>query len=357
MRKRRRLQNERSFMMENLENKQNKGQFYTVTNPFKLNPVYTWYDAIPNMAEETILEPFAGSNNIIKMIQEINVAQPAGWQAYDIEPPTINKTPEYPVEERDTLANFPSGYRVGITNPPYLARNSATRRGLDYPDTEHDDKYKEAIEQMLIHLDYVAAIIPESFITSGLFTDRLDKVISLNVKMFEDTETPVCLALFNKEHMEETEVYRMNLLLGTLSDLREELKYIHDHKSDIGNQLEFNSPDGSIGLRLVDNTKEDSIVFFEGENIDPSKVKNTSRANTRVAGLDFETDADRQKFLEVANELLATYREKTQDVFMTSFKGLRADGKYRRRLDFKTARAILAKAYELTMGVNIKKRR
>ena len=53
---------------------------------------------------------------------------------------------------------------------------------------------------------------------------------------------------------------------------------------------------------------------------------------------------------EVANELLATYREKTQDVFMTSFKGLRADGKYRRRLDFKTARAILAKAYELTMG-------
>ena len=34
-------------------------------------------------------------------------------------------------------------------------------------------------------------------------------------------------------------------------------------------------------------------------------------------------------------------RYKTGDVLLTSFKGLRADGKYRRRLDFKTAQMVM----------------
>ena len=42
-----------------------------------------------------------------------------------------------------------------------------------------------------------------------------------------------------------------------------------------------------------------------------------------------------------ANQLLETYRTQTHDVLMTSFKGLRQDGKYRRRLDYATARALL----------------
>lgn len=334
-------------MTDYLENKRNKGQFFTIANPFKSDHFYKWYEAIPNIADSIILEPFAGSNNIIDMIQNINVEQPRGWRSYDIEPSEVNKTPEYPVEYRDTLSDFPEGYRVGITNPPYLAKNSATRRGLYFPNTEYDDMYKESLDKMLSHLEYVAAIIPESFITSGLFTERLDKIISLNTRMFDDTDTPVCLALFNGEDTEDTEIYRGDEYLGLLSELEHELSHIINVGLPNGQKIDFNMPDGNIGARLVDDTKGDSIQFFKGEELDSSKVKPTSRTNTRISGLSFDSDLERVRFIEIANNLLMSYRKETKDVFMTSFKGLRSDGKYRRRLDYKTARSLLARAYVL----------
>lgn len=325
----------------------NKGQFFTTTNPFRLNAFFEWYNKIPNISTQTILEPFAGSNNIIEMIQDINVEQPEGWACYDIQPSHQNKTPEYEVIERDTLKSFPKEYAIGITNPPYLAKNSATRRDLDFPETDYDDIYKESLLQMLNNLDYVAAIIPESYINASLFEERLDKVISLNVKMFEDTEVPVCLALFVPEETDETEVYRMDLLLGTIEELRQELSIIEGGDKEINKLWTFNDPEGNIGVSLVDNTTEDSISFFVGETIDSEKVKPSSRAFTRISGPDFSSEEQRIQFIEIANNLLFSYRNKTQDVFMTSFKGLRKDGKYRRRLDFKTVRSLLTKSYEI----------
>ena len=79
--------------------------------------------------------------------------------------------------------------------------------------------------------------------------------------------------------------------------------------------------------------------FFEGEKIPSESIKVSSRSFTRVSGL--PDDIDRKEFLKECNIILADYREKTKDVLMTSFKGLRKDGKYRRRLDFKTVKSIL----------------
>jgi hypothetical protein len=45
-----------------------------------------------------------------------------------------------------------------------------------------------------------------------------------------------------------------------------------------------------------------------------------------------------------ANIILDEYRKETHDVFLTSFKGLRSDGAYRRRLDWDTASRILGTA-------------
>ena len=45
--------------------------------------------------------------------------------------------------------------------------------------------------------------------------------------------------------------------------------------------------------------------------------------------------------IDMLNTTLATIREKTHDVFLTAFKGLRRDGYYRRRLDWALARAIV----------------
>jgi hypothetical protein len=64
---------------------------------------------------------------------------------------------------------------------------------------------------------------------------------------------------------------------------------------------------------------------------------------TRIS---IDTEIDTVGIINKANEILKDYRHNTQDVFLTSFKGLRRDGKYRRRIDFKTIRSILNKAVE-----------
>jgi len=113
--------------------------------------------------------------------------------AYDINPGSSE------VEKRDTIQNFPQGYKLIITNPPYLAKNSACRKKIAFPTTEHDDLYKLCLEIMLKNCDYVGAIIPASFINAGLFQERLHSYTLLSSQMFTDTENPVCLALFSPQ--------------------------------------------------------------------------------------------------------------------------------------------------------------
>ena len=95
-------------------------------------------------------------------------------------------------------------------------------------------------------------------------------------------------------------------------------------------------------MKTVDNQKENKSKIFDGNNIKPEDIKVSSRAFTRVSGLP-ET-VDKEEFFAVCNKILEDYRAKTKDVLMTSFKGLRSDGKYRRRLDFRTVRCIMNRA-------------
>lgn len=242
------------------ENKRLLGQFFTITNPFSTNIFYKWMELIPDNANQIILEPFAGSNNIVAMIQSLGFQN--SWSCFDIEPPEINKTEEFPIVKQDTLTNFPKGFSVGITNPPYLAKNSATRRKLNYPDTEYDDLYKLCIDTMLKNLDYVAAIIPESFITSNLFHERIFAIVSLTCKMFEDTECPVCLALFVPESQkiklnlkDNFKIYNQERFLGTYK----QLKSFDFQEVDTKIHWEFNSKTGSIGVNCIDSPREASF--------------------------------------------------------------------------------------------------
>lgn len=314
------------------DNKRQYGKFYTFVNPFDNVVFRDWFKGILSFEEITILEPFAGANNIVAMLHEIGYKN--RWDCFDIEPPLHSDFEEYSVVQRDTLKGFPQGYTVAITNPPYLARNSATRRGLEFPNTKHNDLYKYCLEVMLDNLDYVACIIPESFITQDLFHNRLYAVISLTCKMFKDTDCPVCLALFNPTGTDDFLVYQQEEFLGTYSQLKE---YLVESNTNV--DWKFNDRTGTVGIKCVDNTKEASIEFVLGETIDPNEIKNTSRAITRVAGL--PSSIDLELFIEKCNEKLFTYRTQTKDVFLTPFKGLRRDNTYRRRLDFKTARSIL----------------
>lgn len=320
------------------DTKRLRGQFFTTTNPFNLDPFHKWFKSIPCFNEAILLEPFAGANNIVGMIMDLGYKN--SWSCYDIEPVNSDDNATgIPVAQRDTLSDYPQGFHIAITNPPYLAKNSATRRGMPFPDTKHDDLYKLSLEVMLAETPYVAAIIPESFITQGMFHSRLHAVISLTCKMFEDTEVPVCLALFVPESEKEDRlnfsVYSENRLIGTYSSLISHLTRFEGK----GIPWKFNDSKGQIGLYAIDSQKCASIRFLEGERVPEADVKESSRSVTRISA-DLPPEIV-SKVIKEANTILSTRREATKDTFMTAFKGLRQDGRYRRRLDFAQAREIL----------------
>ena len=316
-----------------MSNKRELGQYYTQNNPF-IHPLFTeWMDMVDKT--KTFLEPFAGANNILKLIKESGYD--LQWDCYDIDPPKENSYPSVTVQQQDTLENFPKGYETCITNCPYLGKSSARRRHIDYP-WEEDDLYKVSLNVMLKNCGYVAAIIPESFITANIHLDRLWGIISLACKMFDDTDCPVCLAMFTPNRNENIRVYSNENYLGTLKDLQN--CEITGHTSNV--KWIFNDKNGDIGVKTVDSQIEADCKFFYGEKIKPEDIKVSSRAFSRISGL--PKNIDRDVFIKKCNDILLSYREQTKDIMMTSFKGLRKDGKYRRRLDFKTVRSILNKA-------------
>lgn len=312
------------------------GQFYTTSNPFKHPRMSRWLRE--RGAGVKWLEPFAGSNNIVHMVRE--VVPGANFTSYDVEPGAKD------VRRRDTLRSYPKGFDVVVTNPPYLAKNSARRRGYTGAVTtmgEWDDLYLRCMDECVRGTRYVAGIIPESFITSGKLRNRLEFVISLNQKMFDDTEHPVCLAVFSEEESDDFEVWVGERRIGSWSEIAgDSLSQVQAVK------MEFNNKSGRIGLMAVDNTKGPSIAFVHGRDIPAAEIKHSSRHRTRihVPGLAKLSKEEIEKVIRTANEELLDWRGRTGDVLMSPFMGLREDGVYRRRLDYATGAKLLTLAGE-----------
>lgn len=305
-----------------MSNKKQHGQYFTIHNPFKNKPFITWYElAMTNSKNNTILEPFAGANNLIKTLKK---TRDFDSESYDIEPKDKD------VQQRDTLKNFPKGFDIIITNPPYLAKNSAKRNGLN-ANFIFDDLYKDCLSVMLENVGYVAAIIPATFLHWSKMNERLYGYVMLTEKMFEDTETPVCLALFVPEDVSETQYYLNSKKLNIKKDI---LKYTSRDTS-----VRFNSPlTANLALIAFDSTKGDTIKFLPVSEIDLNKIKNTSR---NIVCISVKNTKITNDVINSLNEKLRIYREKTFDIFMTPFKGVRKDMKFRRRIMFKQARAII----------------
>ena len=321
-----------------MDEKRASGRYYTRGNPFQLKPFQAWAEA-SHLEQQVALEPFAGAKDIPQLIDTANL-QCREWAFFDIKPVAKG------IVQRDTLADFPTGFDVCITNPPWLARNSATRRGLPFPEaTSYDDLYKYALEQCLTYCGWVAAIIPEAFIRSGLFLERLSDFVSLVPQtqgaterknkirdtsyMFEDTEHPVGLALFAPQATSDVKIWRNNRYLGGLNELRRHLPRPSTNRSIV-----FNDPNGNLGLIAIDNTVSDSIRFCPPAELGDYPIRVHCRSITKI-GVPWGVDID------MLNARLATIREKTHDVFLTAFKGIRRDGHYRRRLDWTLTRAIV----------------
>jgi len=300
--------------------KRTNGVYFTTTNPFNLRPFKLWAEEI-KLNGSTVLEPFAGGNNIIKMLK----------CHYDIKYDSFDTRPCDPnVCKRDTLANFPKGYDVCITNPPWLYLPSARRRGLHYPDIKYDDLYKHCLDLTLQHCANVCFIIPATYLQTGLFRKRLHSVVFVHERLFSDTDNPVCLAMFAGKAQKITKIYNDNTYLGTLSGLAEHLpKPTHSKK------IVFNADNGNIGLVSFDNTIEPTIHFCGGDEIH-RKLKHSDRMITKI-----RCDVDTDTAVEKLNYELNKLRKKTHDVFLTPFKGLRHDGFYRRRINFSLVRDMI----------------
>lgn len=344
-------------------NKRSAGVFLTEGNPFGYDAVRRWLErALESAGEEvSICEPYAGEGGLLRYLEDeyssLFEGHAVEWEAYDIEPPSLNKFPQAPVVKKNTLFSLPRRYDIIVTNPPYLARNSARRRHLDFPfDYAGDgisspqDLYQIALDTCLRDAAWVCFLIPESFITSKYSKSRLMDVISLPGDLFAETDCPVCLALFGPDDTDDFTIYNQSgKSLGSYSELSATSRRIlGGEESDA---FSFNIPDGIIGLRGVDNTVSPSIRFVRGDEIAPEKVKETSRAITRIS-----TEAVDGKNLDdvirKANSILDEWRRETNDVFLTAFKGVRKDGRYRRRLSYDIAARILSRACSDAMRQN-----
>ena len=334
-------------------------------DPFRFPCVEEWIreTVVPNVGDRVSLcEPYAGTCSLIRSFDDhfAGMFGSMDWSAYDINPPDTSDSlcPGIMVRHANTLLDMPGTYDLVVTNPPYLARNSARRRGLDFPFGRRGigidkpaDLYQFALDTCLSHAKYVIALIPESFITSRYDKSRLDRTLSLPGDMFSDTECPVCLAMFS-EHGSGSDggnaLYGWDVtgdgLIGTYSDIeRESERILSGGTQDTVASIRFNDPNGRLGLRGVDSSGTARMAFVPGDTIDPSTVKQSSRSITRMSS-DALAGCDLDAIIRRCNETLAEWRDATNDVFLTAFKGTRDDGRYRRRLSFAVAARIVARA-------------
>jgi hypothetical protein len=305
-----------------LMEKRTKGQFFTIKNPFDCQPFAAW-GRRAGLPKETVLEPFAGSNSIITHLE--NLGSVKRWKSFDIEPQATG------IKRRDTIADFPNGYNVCITNPPWLAKNIATFHDLPFPDTPFDDLYKLALTKCLDNCGYVAALVPESFIRAELHQTRLHTFISLTESMFSDTKHPVGLALFDPVSIKDVIIYSGKERVGLLSELK---KYQPQDPTKPVPKIRFNDPSGNLGLIALDNTKEASIRFCDVRELKDYEVSDKCRHITKIS-VPWRVDIDKY------NKILKTFRDATKDVLLTCYRGIRKDGMYRRRLDWNFARNII----------------
>ena len=305
--------------------KKQHGQFYTAVNPF-YNEVIKWWLEKNIKPSDILLEPFAGSGNLVRMIQEVGFTN--SWMQYDIEPAGAN------IIQQDTFKNFSTGHRICITNPPYLSKSSAGASGLSFPQSQFNDLYLHSLDLCLKNCEYILAIVPCSFINNDQLKSRLSIAIEITKQLFNDTQTPICIALFNTDPTNDYSVYCDEKFIGRYNDMKQGFPPYRDYLWD----WKFNDNNGAIGLSSIDDVFSPSIYFTKGANIASKTLSSPFGAYKRISA---PHNLDLDEFLPRLEDNLKYYRKATDDIYLTSYYTLRQDGKYKRRLTNTEARMLL----------------
>jgi len=299
------------------------GVYYTLFNPFDLAPFRAWADAI-DITRTPVLEPFAGSNNLIWMLKAHHKIKS---KSYDISPAG------HKVAQRDTLNSFPAGYRTAISNPPWLDRSSATVRNMTLPPAarRHNNLWKYSLELALNNCENVCFLLPATFLVSGEFRDRLHSVIFIHRRLFAHTESPTCMAMFTRDKT-DPKLYHNNKFIGTLGELS---KYYPKPKKE--HNIIFSVKNGNIGVSAYDDSRHPTICFLPAENLG-NKVSVSDRLIMKL-WVDLNYDPD----IAIArlNRELKKFRKNTKDVFLTPMRRLREDGVFCQCIRFNTIRDLI----------------
>lgn len=324
-------------------NKQQLGQYYTRKDLWLKKQIKKF---IKESKCTVAYDPFAGVGDLLKCSKNYNISEIKGLD--------IDKKLGW--EYNDSLKNIPHiENAIIITNPPYLTNYSAKRKkilkGIENYFNEYTDLYQLAITKMLEAQEYVVAIIPETFINSKFLYKVYERIRSITILIenpFEDTETPVCVVCFdnNISSHKEIEVYVGDKYINTLKYIKEkELIPLKKYK------INFNKINGKLAIQAVDMpTLNNKIKFLTVDDLDYD-LKNIKHSSRLITVVEIENvNVNINELANQCNIILNKYRQETKDVTLSPFKGNAKDGTRRRRLDYKTARAIIEKALDILLN-------
>ncbi len=321
------------------------GQFFTKENSWLKTQVVEF---IIKFDCKTAFDPFAGGGHLLESAKKLGIKNLIGM---DID---TNLGWKF----NDSLISIPhiDEQTIIITNPPYLSNYSASRKKIMdnvrmyFNSTNYDDLYLLALDNMLKAQKYVVAIIPETFINSNYKQKYLlNSITILEDNPFDDTDTPVIVACFDGKvkPLSQINVYKNETLINDLDSI-ENMRLCPNNSI----KLSFNDPNGWLAVRCVDSTNPNNMLKFDLKtNINYNwecGIKVSSRLLTLI-GLDIP-ESLRLLFIAECNNILNKLRKDTGDIILSPFKGNMKNGTRRRRLDFRTCRAIIEIAYKNIMG-------
>ena len=315
------------------------GQFFTKESLW-LKPQIK--DFILNSSCDVAYDPYAGGGDILSVVKKLGIKKACGLD--------IDSSLDWDIN--DSLINIPHiDNAIIVTNPPYLTNYSASRKKIYdsvakyFENSHYDDIYLIALDKMLESQNYVVAIIPETFINSNyLKKNKLSMITVLEDNPFCDTDTPVCVACFDGKEKAYSliEIYKNEEYICSLQEL-ENNRLKPTNKVDI----KFNVLNGWMGLRAVDTTSSKEMIRFDfKENFNYDWQKGIKVSSRLLTTIEIEVKPqDRNNFINICNRILNNMRQTTKDLIFSPFKCNMKNGRRRRRLDYKTARAIMEMAF------------
>lgn len=324
-----------------IENKKNKGQFYTDNCLYILDDL-----PLPSSDNiKTIVEPFAGKCDLIKWLEINNIN--ISLELYDIEPKTDN------IVQRDTLINPPIYKNKWIlTNPPYLARNKSTNKEI-YDKYNTNDLYKCFINSITEQEEQCLGgilIIPAGFFFSCRDIDVrcrnkfLSKYKLIKVKYFEeqvfiDTTITIVAFAFEKSNSllteqnvewinlpsKEKRIFNMNknndwIIGGDIYKLPI-TKNIKIRRYVVGLKINDDEQITFITLSALDSGKKDGRICLQYKENFIYQAKDCSRTYATLCITGKKLSNEEQKNLcNEFNNFIEKKRNETWSLFLPQFR-------------------------------------